>query len=102
MIKAFYAYRVRVLSEKRLIPYLVWAGIFARFWLMNSAVIVSRKIDSVKAYFAEYFWFFTASMSLGLFLDLINTGVLSYYLFERGIKFSRLVAMLSAGIYTQV
>jgi len=79
----FFAYRVRVLSGRMIIPVLAWGGSILRCFLGTTAGGLLLKTKSIQLFFAKYQWLVTTPFVLNVVVDVLNTCSLCFYLLRR-------------------
>jgi len=82
-IQAFYAYRIRVLSDRLWVAVIVWIASAIRFGAITGEAILAIRTQFISVFLKKYKWFFIFSLSEGVALDIVNTASLCFYLIPR-------------------
>lgn len=78
----FFAYRIRQFSKMWIITLVSWLGSLLQLAATLGITILSPRY-SIAVFAVKFGWMITASLSINLIVDIINTGALSFYL-QRG------------------
>jgi len=79
----FFAYRVKVLSGRMIIPIIAWSGSVLRCALGTTAGGLLITSKTIPVFFARYQWLATTPFVLNVVVDILNTSSLCYYLLRR-------------------
>ncbi|KAF8580007.1 hypothetical protein K439DRAFT_1637393 [Ramaria rubella] len=86
-VQVFFAYRVRVLSGRMILPIIAWTGAILRLGFGVTLGVVVVKSQTIPRFFQHFRWLVDAQLSLDAAVDILNTGSLCYYLLCRRTDF---------------
>ncbi|KAF8492940.1 hypothetical protein JB92DRAFT_3000838 [Gautieria morchelliformis] len=82
-VQSFFGYRVWMLSERLIIPLIIWLGSIFRLGFGSAAAIRFLQAKSLTAYLERDQWMVTTALVISTVIDIINTSALCVYLRRR-------------------
>ena len=79
-VQSLFAYRVFRVSHWFIIPILVWLGSFARVTFCGVVTVVALKLENVETIVDRYGHILSASLSIAVFMDIVNSASLTWFL----------------------
>ncbi|KAF8578952.1 hypothetical protein K439DRAFT_1360758 [Ramaria rubella] len=87
IVQSFFAYRIRVLSSRNVIPVIAWCGALARTGFGLALCIMPLGSATIQAFLNRFLWVALTPMILNVAVDVLNTVSLCYYLLRGRSKF---------------
>jgi hypothetical protein len=83
MAQCFYAYRIRILSNRLVLPIIGWCGAVIRIALCVTLGISFSQSQTIPDFLAQRLWLVETPLAVNVTLDVMNTASLCYYLRQR-------------------
>ncbi|KAH9918664.1 uncharacterized protein B0H18DRAFT_882644 [Fomitopsis serialis] len=83
LVQSFFAWRVYVISRRLETSIVSWVGCVCRVAITLTICILDIKSKTVGRYESRYGWTITFSLSLAMFIDVLNTCSLCFWLWRK-------------------
>ncbi|KZT00381.1 uncharacterized protein LAESUDRAFT_666231 [Laetiporus sulphureus 93-53] len=83
IVQSFFAWRVYIISGRLLTSLVSWSASFCRVVITVTICVLDVKSKTVGRYESLYPWTITFSLALAMFIDVLNTCALCFWLWKK-------------------